>query len=102
MGWGWVGGGVLTSLELKTYVMLDPVDGTSLMGWVGDGWGWQHVNATSTGAGHTLMSDDVKAMVNQWVFRRSLGPITPIAFLEELKLKQVQNEERQKTFSFFY
>ena len=41
-------------------------------------------------AGHTLMSDDVKAMVNQWVFRQSLGPITPIAFLEELKqlLKQ--------------
>ena len=37
-----------------------------------------------------LMSDDVKAMVNQWVFRQSLGPITPIAFLEELKqlLKQ--------------
>ena len=36
------------------------------------------------------MSDDVKAMVNQWVFRQSLGPITPIAFLEELKrlLKQ--------------
>ena len=33
---------------------------------------------------------DVKAMVNQWVFRQSLGPITPIAFLEELKqlLKQ--------------
>ena len=28
--------------------------------------------------------------VNQWVFRQSLGPITPIAFLEELKqlLKQ--------------
>ena len=37
-----------------------------------------------------LMSDDVKAMVNQWVFRQSLRPITPIAFLEELKqlLKQ--------------
>ena len=38
-----------------------------------------------------MMSDDVKAMVNQWVFRQSLGPITPIvAFLEELKqlLKQ--------------
>ena len=36
------------------------------------------------------MSDDVKAMVNQWVFRQSLGPITPIAFLEGLKqlLKQ--------------
>ena len=33
------GGGVLTSLEFETYVMLDPVDGTSLMGWVGDGWG---------------------------------------------------------------
>ena len=37
-----------------------------------------------------LMSDDVKAMVNQWVFRQSLGPIAPIASLEELKqlLKQ--------------
>ena len=37
-----------------------------------------------------MMSDDVKAMVNQWVFRQSLGPITLIAFLEELKqlLKQ--------------
>ena len=53
-------------------------------------WWPQHVNATSKVAGHTLMSDDVKAMVNQWVFRQSLGPITPIAFLEELKqlLKQ--------------
>ena len=53
-------------------------------------WWPQHVNATSKVAGHTLMSDDVKAMVNQWVFRQSLGPITPIAFLEGLKqlLKQ--------------
>ena len=53
-------------------------------------WWPQHVNAISKVAGHTLMSDDVKAMVNQWVFRQSLGPITPIAFLEELKrlLKQ--------------
>ena len=53
-------------------------------------WWPQHVNATSKVAGHTLMSDDVKAMVNQWVFRQSLGPITPIAFVEELKqlLKQ--------------
>ena len=38
-------------------------------------WWPQHVNATSKVAGHTLMSDDVKAMVNQWVFRQSLGPI---------------------------
>ena len=53
-------------------------------------WWPQHVDATSKVAGHTLMSDDVKAMVNQWVFRQSLGPITPIAFLQELKrlLKQ--------------
>ena len=53
-------------------------------------WWPQHVNATSKVAGHTLMSEDIKAMVNQWVFRQSLGPITPIAFLEELKrlLKQ--------------
>ena len=34
---------VLTSLGLATYVMLDPVDGTSLMGWVGDGWGGVNV-----------------------------------------------------------
>ena len=79
----------------------------------------QHVNATSKVAGHTLMSEDVKAMVNQWVFRQSLGPITPIAFLEELKrlfkqwgkkgyevllrssLEQGKNQERQKTLSFF-
>ena len=42
MGWGWVGGGlggVLRFIELATYVMLDPVDVTSLMGWVGDGLG---------------------------------------------------------------
>ena len=46
--------------------------------------------SSSCRLGHTLMSEDVKAMVNQWVFRQSLGPITPIAFLEELKqlLKQ--------------
>ena len=31
-----MGGGV-NVLGLATYVMLDPVDGTSLMGWVGDG-----------------------------------------------------------------
>ena len=30
---------ISTSLGLATYVMLDPVDGTSLMGWVGDRWG---------------------------------------------------------------
>ena len=82
-------------------------------------WWPQHVNATSKVAGHTLMSEDVKAMVNQWVFRQSLGPITPIAFLEELKrllkqlgkkgyevllgssLEQGKNQERQKTLSFF-
>ena len=48
------------------------------------------MNATSKVAGHTVMSEDIKAMVDQWVFRQSLGPITPIAFLEELKrlLKQ--------------
>ena len=53
-------------------------------------WWPQHVNVTSKVAGHTLMSEDIKAMVNQWVFRQSLGPITPIAFLDELKrlLKQ--------------
>ena len=47
-------------------------------------------SCTSKVAGHTLMSEDVKAMVNQWVFRQNLGPITPIAFLEGLKqlLKQ--------------
>ena len=46
--------------------------------------------SSSCRLGHTLMSEDVKAMVNQWVFRQILGPITPIAFLEELKqlLKQ--------------
>ena len=82
-------------------------------------WWPQHVNATSKVAGHTLMSEDVKAMVNQWVRRQSLGPITPIAFLEELKrllkqwgkkayevllrssLEQGKNQERQKTLSFF-
>ena len=69
------------------------------VGWGGVGWGGmitfictshRHVNATSKVAGHTLMSEDIKAMVNQWVFRQSLVPITPIAFLDELKrlLKQ--------------
>ena len=66
-----------------------------------------------------MMSDDVKAMVNQWVFRQSLGPITPIAFLEELKqllkqwgkkgyevllrssLEQCKMRNVKKTLSFF-
>ena len=30
-------GGVLTFIELATYVMLGPVDVPSCMGWVGDG-----------------------------------------------------------------
>ena len=52
--------------------------------------GWGGVITFICTSSHTLMSEDVKAMVNQWVFRQSLGPITPIAFLEELKrlLKQ--------------
>ena len=82
-------------------------------------WWPQHANATSKVAGHTLVSNDVKAMMHQWVFRQSLGPITPIAFLEELKrllkkwwkkdyavllrssLEQVRNEESQKNIEFF-
>ena len=80
------------------------------VGWGGVGWGGmitfictshRHVNATSKVAGHTLMSEDIKAMVNQWVFRQSLGPITPIAFLDELKrlLKQWGKKALKRCFA---
>ena len=81
-------------------------------------WWPQYVNATSKVAGHTMMSDDIKAMVHQWVWSHSLGPATPFRLLEELKrllknwrkkkcdmpfrssLEEVQNKQRQKTLSF--
>ena len=67
-------------LHFLTYMMLRYLCGV----------GWGGVITFICTSSHTLMSEDVKAMVNQWVFRQSLGPITPIAFLEELKrlLKQ--------------
>ena len=48
-------------------------------------WWPQHVNATSKVGGHTMMSNDIKSMVHQWVWRQSLGPATPLRLLEELK-----------------
>ena len=35
--------------------------------------------------GNTIMSEDVKAMVYQWVWRQSLGPVNAFDFLHELK-----------------
>ena len=57
-------------------------------------WWPQHVNATSKVGGHTLMSDDIKLMVYQWVWKQSLGPATPLgrteAILETLMEKSVK------------
>ena len=94
MGWVGVGvgWGVVTSIELaicakKKYKPL--LAGTQIIAraWrsLKNDWWPQRVNATSQVGGHTLMSDDIKLMVYQWVWRQSLGPATPLRLLEELK-----------------